>query len=99
MILCLDCLYFQVIKTDKALFPVKLQYVQGLDQVWVTSLMSAEDHFGLKVIQVITEASRNISHKLTSLKDTNQVHTLGSAYDVIVVNDWLHLNTSDFREK
>lgn len=75
MILCLDrlLLYFQVIKTDAALFPVKLQYVQGLDQVWVTSLMSAEDHFGSKVIEVITEASRNISHKLTSLKDTDQV--------------------------
>ncbi|XP_043473135.1 follistatin-related protein 5-like isoform X1 [Leptopilina heterotoma] len=48
-----------VVVTDK--FPVELQYVQSLDQVWVLNWRSERD-IGIKTVQVIRDAAQKRKH-------------------------------------
>lgn len=50
---------FQVVTTDK--YPVGLQYVPALDQVWVLNWRS-ERNVGIKTIQVIRDAAQKRKH-------------------------------------
>ena len=71
-----DYLFIQIIPTDK--FPVKLQYMEHLDQVWVLCWGQAEDT-GSKTAVVIRQASQDIQH--------HTVHTqpIGNRFDLVCI--------------
>ena len=64
----------QVIPTDR--FPVKMHYIEHLDQVWVVCWNEEHGHEG-KTIIVVRQASKDMQHHI--------VHTqpVGNRFDLV----------------